>query len=363
MCLRHDRYMYARRGFTHHNCSLLYIPLTALTLNNQVTSPDALWCFILLAYIIMLRGLLNKQKKLGDLLSNCSGKEMHIATINETWLKNKDTKHVNIQGYDFVGVPWPNKKGGGVRILINTKLRSRILSDLPVLTSVEYCAIEVKFVHESIVVSLYRSPSSNVKTFLQEYDTLLCCLWKMNTKIILGCDHNLDLLKCLTHKNTELFVDLNLEKELIPCIMKPTRITKTTATLIDNVFVSANLSDKTSSSIVVTDISDHLPCKVTINDMFPLRNKAVTREIRKITKQNVEKVKKELNNADWSFLTQDGMTSTNEKFNKFDGILSECTSHLIPSKKIHWNDYNHFDHGYVQVFVRATKSANICMQL
>ena len=30
-----------------------------------------------------VRGLLNKQKELGDLLSNCGGKEIHIATINE----------------------------------------------------------------------------------------------------------------------------------------------------------------------------------------------------------------------------------------------------------------------------------------
>ena len=48
MCLRHDRYMYVRRGFTCHNHSLPYTPLTTLILNDHITSLDTLWCFILL---------------------------------------------------------------------------------------------------------------------------------------------------------------------------------------------------------------------------------------------------------------------------------------------------------------------------
>ena len=36
----------------------------------------------------------------------------------------------------------------------------------------------------------------------------------------------------MTHHSTEVFVDINLDNDLIPCIMKPTRIMKGSAPLI-----------------------------------------------------------------------------------------------------------------------------------
>ena len=145
----------------------------------------------------------------------------------------------------------------------------------------------------------------------------------------------MDLLKSMTHHSTEVFVDLNLDNNLIPCIMKPTHITKDTPTLIDNVFVSSWLSERITSSIVVNEISDHLPCKVTINNMFPLKNRAVTQEIRKVTKKKVECMIRELKSTDWSFLCErEDMISCNKVFNKFAGILNDCIECNIPVQKI-----------------------------
>ena len=114
-------------------------------------------------------------------------------------------------------------------------------------------------------------------------------------KIILGCDHNLDLLQSSIHKQMDAFIDVNLDQGLFPCIMKPTRITKTTATLIDDIFVSSCIYDLCSSSIVINDMSDHLPCKLVIKNIFPLKNKAVTRKIRKVTKKKMDMVISDLN--------------------------------------------------------------------
>ena len=50
-------------------------------------------------------------------------------------------------------------------------------------------------------------------------------------------DHNLDLVKYNIHPLTNDFLELNLEKQLLPTITKPTRVTRSTATLIDNVIV------------------------------------------------------------------------------------------------------------------------------
>ena len=72
-------------------------------------------------------------------------------------------------------------------------------------------------------------------------------------------DHNFDLLKSSKHKKTQYFFDTLLNKELFPTINRPTRITKQSATLIDNIFVSINLHKKYESAILINDMSDHLP--------------------------------------------------------------------------------------------------------
>ena len=60
-------------------------------------------------------------------------------------------------------------------------------------------------------------------------------------------DHNFDLLKSSEHQKTQYFFDTLLNKELFPTITRPTRITKQSATLIDNIFVSINLHKKYES--------------------------------------------------------------------------------------------------------------------
>lgn len=45
----------------------------------------------------------------------------------------------------------------------------------------------------------------------------------------------------------------------MPLITKPTRITKSTATLIDNIFTNNLSRTEQSSGILINDISDHLP--------------------------------------------------------------------------------------------------------
>ena len=108
--------------------------------------------------------------------------------------------------------------------------------------------------------SIYRPPNTSPKDFDYQYKELMKTLAKeKNKEIILGMDHNLDLLKSNNHMETQKFIDTNFDTNLLPCITRPTRITKSTATLIDNVFISQNLHKNFESSILINDISDHLP--------------------------------------------------------------------------------------------------------
>ena len=78
-------------------------------------------------------------------------------------------------------------------------------------------------------------------------------------EIIIGMDHNINLLNSATHPPTHNFMEKLSNLNLYPTITRPTRITQHSATLIDNIFISELLHRNFESSILIEHISDHLP--------------------------------------------------------------------------------------------------------
>ena len=116
--------------------------------------------------------------------------------------------------------------------------------------------------------SLYRPPNKSETEFFNSNNELLSkCKLESNKEIVLGLDHNLNLLKCHIHKSTEHFLEINLNNNILPCITRPTHITETTATLIDNIFMSNTLHTNTESGIIITDMSNHLPSICLLNKL------------------------------------------------------------------------------------------------
>ena len=70
-------------------------------------------------------------------------------------------------------------------------------------------------------------------------------------------DLNLDLVKIGLNSKIDLFMDILYGFYLEPLISSPTRITATSATLLDNIFTNVNIC--THSGILISDVSDHLP--------------------------------------------------------------------------------------------------------
>ena len=61
--------------------------------------------------------------------------------------------------------------------------------------SFEFCLIEVKLKHENVLLcSGYRAPNTNPNEFLADYEKLLKTVNAGCNKLIIGIDHNLDLL-------------------------------------------------------------------------------------------------------------------------------------------------------------------------
>ena len=149
------------------------------------------------------------------------------------------------------------RPSGGVTILIDEKYNNYELSDL----SVNNDNLETVFAHithnnKSIKVGCcYRPPSSsNIDAFISELYEKLQAVELHSCDFLLCGDMNLDLLKVNEDRNVSKFIDTLCTLSLLPAIVKPTRITETSFTLIDNIFT--NRFQDVQSGILEIEITD-----------------------------------------------------------------------------------------------------------
>ena len=280
-----------------------------------------------------IRGLKGKQTELNNLLVCLNSPEIII--LNETWLKEGDIKRISIPSYKYEGVPRLNKKGGGVGFLIRSDLQYRNRHDLEPIEknpSCKQCYIEIKNNRDNIlVVSMYRPPNTNINDFLETFRYQMGKINNMKCECIIGLDHNLDLLKQARHPKTQEFLECILDQNLLPTITKPTRISKISATLIDNILLSKKLQPVFESLIIIDDLSDHLPCLVTLRNFQQIDNKNFTMK-RIINNKAIDKIKVDLSHVDWNHLLND--KSASDSFKAFHNEIMSLINKHAPEKLI-----------------------------
>ena len=99
---------------------------------------------------------------------------------------------------------------------------------------------------EIIIGTIYKPPNNNSDDFEKLLNSILQHIDKGKKTCILMGDFNIDLLKFEHNNNTNRFIN------------KPTRITASTATIIDNIFIN-DIDINCINGILINDVSDHLP--------------------------------------------------------------------------------------------------------
>ena len=188
---------------------------------------------------------------------------------------------------------------------------------------------------------IYRVPNTSEHDSIERYETILKQLVHYKN-IIVGTDQNFDYLKIDHHKNTEDLLNTFMSNGLIPTITKSTRITHTSATLIDNIYVSSNTNSKIQSTIVCYDISDHMPIMVCTGTSKPNINKGKPLEVRrrKFTEANINDISHKIKNTNWQYLNTLETNHAYENFmNKLNAIIDEEAPEVLvrikPSRVIH----------------------------
>ena len=161
--------------------------------------------------------ILAHQQELSQLLRNLErkGSCVDIIPLCETFLTKKTEKMVNIPGYKLIRKHCPTRKGGGVFILLNENIPYKRRHDLNIfeegiLESV-FMEIRGKNGRKIIVGSMYKPPNAESKQLIDGLETLVTKVRSNQKKdkpeLIIGIDHNLDLLKGQIHLPTRHFID------------------------------------------------------------------------------------------------------------------------------------------------------------
>ena len=184
-----------------------------------------------------------------------------IIGLAETWLDTESEKLLSVKGFTAVCATRKNKSGGGVALLIKEGLIFRERADLGcfkegIIESVFVEVIRGNNRKNEVIGTVYRPPGGDMTEFNKEVDQILSQTRGMNA-YIMG-DFNVDILKSSMHKPTDEYLEGFYSKGFYPLISLPTRITDTSATLIDNIWTN-NLEARMASGLITVRISDHLP--------------------------------------------------------------------------------------------------------
>ena len=163
-----------------------------------------------------IRGISSKTTELKHLIDNTFSNETpDLVLLCETWL-NDNSPILQVPGYRLELTNRVTKSGGGVAILIADNIPYRRLPNPQPNNDYEACFIDVKTKNKNYIVgSVYRPLNTNPDEFTTWLQSSLS-EYNSTHEIILGMDHNMDLLRADIHKPTQRFLDCILDAGLMP---------------------------------------------------------------------------------------------------------------------------------------------------
>ena len=185
-----------------------------------------------------------------------------------------------------------------------------------------------------VLGSLYLAPNTKEDIFIDYMKETIHKIKRENghKEIILGMDQNLNLLKVNHHKGTSHFLDTMLEFDMIPTITRPMRITNSTATLIDNIYIGGKIQRNCESYLIISDISDHLPSLLLLKQMKVKDNTPIEFESRNLSEEKILQINNELKQVDWN--GQLNSNNCNINFNTFCSEIKMAMDRVAPIKLI-----------------------------
>ena len=212
---------------------------------------------------INIRSLNKNFEKLSEYVSLVK-RDFSVVALTEAWCNdNKAAQNSLLQLPNYTPIHQIRNNGqreGGVVLYVHNNLNFKILKiKIQSINSndLECACIEIirKNAKNIIVSCIYRPPRGDLHKCLNEIKTFICK--NQEKPLFFVGDLNINSLDYLINTNVCDFFNLIFQNGIFPLINRPTRITKSSATIIDHVLTNTIIESEVKSGIIKTNISDH----------------------------------------------------------------------------------------------------------
>lgn len=189
--------------------------------------------------------------------------KLDIIVLSEAWI-DSDKKITLLQGYNHYCTTENWNRNDGLVIYVKLEISAECTEITLGQASGLVLDFNLRGRHYNLV-STYRSPSMDIKSFLTDLADLYRTATN-NTTCIFAGDINIDIHANANNNEKDQYLDILYSAGLIMCIDKYTRVTDNTKTCLDHIFIKHNDYSDVSSAILQTDITDHYIVTVKINN-------------------------------------------------------------------------------------------------
>ena len=273
--------------------------------------------------------------KIDNLRVLCSSYSPDIICVVESWLDSNITDlEISLQGYSVIRLD-RCRHGGGVLMYIKSVFTSCLLYKGT--TVFEFIVVSIKCTVSSlskpdlVIALFYRPPDSDHVLF----DTLFNSLCSLDVSVLCNFyligDFNVDFFNLnspLYNKLMSVVASFSLSQ----IVSEPTRVTDTSSTLIDLIFVSSPTNVLTCSTIPPLANSDHngLQLIVKLNSDKRL-GKCAPRKVWNYSLADFDLINGQLENINWDALLS---VNVDELWSSWKICFMHIMQMCIPSKTI-----------------------------
>ena len=276
-----------------------------------------------------------------ELYLNSLDMKFSFLGLTETWLTNDKQEFYDFPGYSCINRFRKDRKGGGVTLQVREGLPYIRRSDLEHFDSeLESIFIEVdktilNTMSNVVIAVVYRMPDSSVDVFNERItDIMNHVIQKENKMIYVMGDLNIDFLKSDVHKSTNSLIDVLYSYNVFPVITKPSRVTETSATLIDHILTNNfDINASHIQGILCSSISDHYAIFHVAGNVIADDNLTENPIIRRdMSHKNIMKFINEMKEIDLQcvFVENDAQSA----YSKFHEIVSCKYNVCFPYRKL-----------------------------
>lgn len=234
-----------------------------------------------------------------DVVSIIHNEEIDIFCITETWLTESiSSEIVNIPGYHLYRSDRGNdQRRGGVAAYVSTRYNFNVVQiDCDKIANTEQLWLRLKLKRKTLALGVVYRTEGRVSSFIESMDDLLSNILPTVDDVILTGDMNIDLFK----------LDNPLSRCLdsysfVQVIDEATRVTETSQTLIDPIFISDSDLIVSSGTRNADEVADHrlVFCNVNL-DTVKSGPKVIT--VRDFKHLNLEHFDEDLFSLSWGEL-------------------------------------------------------------